>query len=96
MSALPPKADIREHSCDVRYVPQAEVAAIRSAELIVQPAAKDAVGEMGVRGDLPLAGRESMFREHLYKCIWPNLDRPTEGSVDADDDQQFRKDHYRE
>jgi len=26
MSALPPKADIAEHRCDVRYVPETEVA----------------------------------------------------------------------
>jgi hypothetical protein len=36
MSALPPKADIGRHECDVRFVPLAEVAVIRSVELIVQ------------------------------------------------------------
>ena len=35
-----------------------EVAVIRSVEFIVQSAAKDAVGEMAVRGDLP-PGRSS-------------------------------------
>jgi hypothetical protein len=37
MSALPPKADIVRHGGNVRFVPKAEVAAIRSEELIVQP-----------------------------------------------------------
>jgi hypothetical protein len=50
MSALPPKADIAERDWDVRFVPKAEVAVIRSVDLIVQPGAKDAVGEMGVSG----------------------------------------------
>jgi hypothetical protein len=52
MSAIPPKADIRQRDLDVRFVPKAEVAVIRSVELIVHPGAKDPVGEMGVRGDL--------------------------------------------
>jgi hypothetical protein len=38
---------------DVRFVPEAEVAAIRSVELIVQPDAKDAIDEMRVCGDWP-------------------------------------------
>jgi hypothetical protein len=49
------KAEItsgHQHGCDVRFVPKAEVAVIRSVELLVRPDAKDAVGEMGVRGDL--------------------------------------------
>jgi hypothetical protein len=37
MSALPPKADIAECDWDVRFVPIAEVAVIKSVELIVQP-----------------------------------------------------------
>jgi hypothetical protein len=37
MSALPPKADIAGRRLDVRFVPKAEVAVIRSVELIVQP-----------------------------------------------------------
>jgi hypothetical protein len=37
MSALPPKADIARRHLDVRFVPKAEVAAIRPVELIVQP-----------------------------------------------------------
>jgi hypothetical protein len=37
MSALRPKADIGERNWDVRFVPKAEVAVIRSVELIVQP-----------------------------------------------------------
>jgi hypothetical protein len=36
MSALPPKADIGSTCQDVRFVPKAEVAGIRSVELIVQ------------------------------------------------------------
>src|SRR5262249_7563488 len=63
MSALPPKADIRFCLSNVRFVPKADMdalgeaasafaeAVIRSVEFIVQPAAQDAVGEMGVRGD---------------------------------------------
>jgi hypothetical protein len=39
MSALPPKADIVERDRHVRFVPKAEVAVIRSVELIVQPGA---------------------------------------------------------
>jgi hypothetical protein len=34
MSALLPKADIRQRGLDVRFVPGAEVAAIRSVELM--------------------------------------------------------------
>jgi len=49
----PPKADIAEHGRHVRFVPEAEVAAIRSVELIVQPDAKDAIDEMRVCGDWP-------------------------------------------
>jgi hypothetical protein len=45
---IPPKADIAEHGRHVRFVPKAEVAVIRSVELIVQPDAHDVVGEMGV------------------------------------------------
>jgi hypothetical protein len=52
MSALPPKVDIRQRDCDVRFVPRAEVAVIRSVELIVQPDAEDVVAEMGVREGL--------------------------------------------
>jgi hypothetical protein len=52
MSALPLIADIPEPGSDVRFVPKAEVTVIRSVELIVQPDAKDGVGEMAVRGDL--------------------------------------------
>jgi hypothetical protein len=52
MSALPRKADIVQHDRDVRFVPKAEVTVIRSVELIVQPDAKDGVGEMAVRGNL--------------------------------------------
>jgi len=37
MSALLPKADIVGRNGDVRFVPKAEVAVIRSVELIVQP-----------------------------------------------------------
>jgi hypothetical protein len=60
MSALPPKADIPRRDLNVRFVPKADidrplgkaastfaVAVIRSVELIVQPDAKDSVGEMG-------------------------------------------------
>jgi hypothetical protein len=43
MSALPPKADISERYRHVRFVPKAEVAAIRSEELIVRPDAKSKV-----------------------------------------------------
>ena len=52
------EADITERNWDVRFVPKAEVAVIRSVELIVQPDAHDAVGEMGVRADWP-PGRTS-------------------------------------
>src|SRR6201981_1861655 len=52
MSALPPKADIRQRDCDVRFVPKAEGPVIRSVELIGQPDAKDVVAEMGVREGL--------------------------------------------
>jgi hypothetical protein len=45
---------------------------------------------------LALPGRDSIFRKHGGKWIWPNLDGPTERPVDDDDDQQFRKNHYRE
>jgi hypothetical protein len=51
MSALPPKADITTLEEHVRFGPEAEVAVIRSVELIVQPGAHDVVGEMAVRGD---------------------------------------------
>src|SRR5215469_5828609 len=60
MSALPPKPDFRRRECEVRFVPKAEVVAIRSVELIVQPGTKDAVGEMGVRGNWP-CGRSRGF-----------------------------------
>jgi hypothetical protein len=50
MSAIPPKADIRKRDWDVRFGPEAEVAVIRSVELIVQPDAQDVVVEMRVRG----------------------------------------------
>jgi hypothetical protein len=53
MSALPPKADTAGRQLDVRFVPKAEVAAIRSVELTVQPDAKDAIDEMRVCGDWP-------------------------------------------
>ena len=43
MSALPPEADIPHSRLDVRFVPYAEVAVIRSVELIVQPDAHDVV-----------------------------------------------------
>jgi hypothetical protein len=43
-----PKADIAGRQLDVRFVPKAEVAVIRSVELIVQPDAHDVVGEMSV------------------------------------------------
>jgi hypothetical protein len=36
LSAIPPKADIAGRRLDVRFVPKAEVAAIRPMELIVQ------------------------------------------------------------
>jgi len=29
MSALPPKADIVEHGCDVRFVPKADILALQ-------------------------------------------------------------------
>jgi hypothetical protein len=70
MSALPPKADIAQRDRHVRFVPEADMspaaracaeAVIRSVELIVQPDAKDAVGEMRVRGDLPY-GQPDSFR----------------------------------
>ena len=51
MSALPPKADIDDCAFHVRFVPKADIhpsGEPRSVELIVQPGAKDAVGEMGV------------------------------------------------
>jgi hypothetical protein len=51
MSALPPKADIHQRDWNVRFVPKAEVAAIKSVELIVQPDAHDVVGEMGADQD---------------------------------------------
>jgi hypothetical protein len=41
MSALFPKADIRQGNRDVRFVPKAEVAVIRSVELIVQHEANE-------------------------------------------------------
>jgi hypothetical protein len=46
MSALLPKPDIVERDRDVRFVPKAEVAVIRSVELIVQADAHGVVGEM--------------------------------------------------
>jgi hypothetical protein len=46
MSALHPKADIRRRDWYVRFVPEAEVAVIRSVELIVQADAHGVVGEM--------------------------------------------------
>ena len=45
MSALPPKADMCGALADVCYGPEAEVAVIRSVEAIVQPGAKDTIGE---------------------------------------------------
>ncbi len=48
MSALPPKADIGTQPRDVRFVPKAEVATIRSVELIVHAEANDVVSEMRV------------------------------------------------
>ena len=45
--SLPLKADICPRGLNVRFVAKAEVA------IIVQPAAKDAVPEMGVRADWP-------------------------------------------
>jgi hypothetical protein len=53
MSALLPKADMAERQSDVCFVPKADIrlSLPRSVELIVQPGAKDGVGEMGVRGD---------------------------------------------
>jgi hypothetical protein len=44
------EADMARSNFDVRFTP-AEVAVIRSLELIVQPGAHDVVGEMAVRGD---------------------------------------------
>src|SRR6266487_5868387 len=38
------EADVHPRSCYVAFVPKAEVAVIRSVELIVQPDAKDVVG----------------------------------------------------
>jgi hypothetical protein len=49
MSALPSKADISLADYDVHFVPKAEVAVIRSVELIVQPGTHDVVGEVSVR-----------------------------------------------
>jgi hypothetical protein len=60
MSALPPKADMCSAIVHVRFVPIADIAKladsfaeaeIRSIELIVQPGAKDAVGEVAAPGD---------------------------------------------
>jgi hypothetical protein len=53
MSALLPKADIDWRLLNVRFVPKAEVAVIRSVELIVQPDAHDVVGEMGLGSHAP-------------------------------------------
>jgi hypothetical protein len=50
MSGLLPKADVNEHRPHVPFVSEAEVAVIRSVELIVQPGAHDVVGELNVRG----------------------------------------------
>src|SRR6516225_3199858 len=47
MSALPPKADMDQSGCDVRFVPKADIrlsARPRSVQLIVQPDAHDVVG----------------------------------------------------
>jgi len=57
MSALPPKADIPRRNLNVRFGPEAEVAVIRSVELIVQPNAHDVVGDVRVRSNRP--GRRS-------------------------------------
>ena len=62
MSALPLKADIRPRDHDVCFGPEAEVAVIRSVELIVQPGAKDVVGEMGVGGDSAGRARKNNLR----------------------------------
>jgi len=67
MSALPPKADIGWAYWDVRFVPKAEVAVIRSLELIVQSGAKDAVGEMGVSGSVPRSERKLVRRKRHPK-----------------------------
>ena len=57
---------------DVRFVPKAEVAVIRSAELIVQAGTKGGVGEVGVRDGLSTgrtgeAGASKHLRGHLYR-----------------------------
>jgi hypothetical protein len=44
MSALPPKADIGSTFQDVRFVPKADIAVVKSVELIVQTDAHDVVG----------------------------------------------------
>jgi hypothetical protein len=63
MSALPPKADIGTRSPNVRSVPKADIrAVIRSVELIVQPGAKDGVGEMSV-GEGLSPGRRGKGRD---------------------------------
>jgi hypothetical protein len=39
-----PKADIAERGWEVCFVPEAEVAVIRSVELVIQPDVQDVVG----------------------------------------------------
>ena len=41
MSALPPKADMAQHRCDVRFVPKADIAAVYS---ITSSAVESSVG----------------------------------------------------
>jgi hypothetical protein len=55
MSALPPKADIRRHNCHVRFVPIADVRALRSGALI----------ERGKQ--LPALRRAAAFAAHVEK-----------------------------
>jgi hypothetical protein len=45
------QATVNGENPDVRFVRKAEVAVIRSVELIIHPDAHDVVGEMRVRGD---------------------------------------------
>jgi len=53
MSALPSIADIDAGQIDVRFVPKAEVAVIRSVELIVQPDAPTTRGRFANVAKLP-------------------------------------------
>jgi len=44
MSALPPKADIVQHDCDVRFVPKADIQSPYDLSLEIASSVMDSVG----------------------------------------------------